>query len=56
MYKCTNCSWVGDNPFEDKFCLVCGDNVIKEESKIVKPIEKVTIKKTTKKKTTRKYK
>lgn len=27
MYKCTNCSWEGDNAVQGRFCFVCGDNV-----------------------------
>lgn len=55
MFKCTNCSWEGENSVKEKYCPVCGDNVTKCEVQIKKEeplpkIEKSTIfKKTTKK-------
>ena len=61
MYKCINCSWEGESPKQDRFCLICGDNVIKikEEIKVeVQPIikEEIVIPKPSKNKPRRKNK
>ena len=53
MYKCTNCSWEG-NDLKSAFCPICGDNI--EQLSIKVEEEPKPIKKTTKKKRSSKKK
>ena len=59
MFKCTNCSWGGDGPKGNKFCPICGDNVViltTNVEKLIEPIIEEPIKKTLVKKKTSKKK
>ena len=40
-FKCTNCLWTGEEAVKGRFCLICGDNVMRvtEEPEVKKETE-----------------